>query len=201
MRNSHKRIQQLRKKALGTYAISKICQVAPITVGRWIAEGKLPYFTTGGGHRRVWEEDLVKFLKAHNYPVPKNLKSSLHPTILIVDDLAVTRRFIRRALEKTLPLAQIDEAADGYEAGEKISTGIPSVVILDITLPGLNGIKVCERIRLNKALKSVKILAITVNTSEEMKEKVLKAGADAFICKPFQAEALIKTVGKLLGHS
>ena len=190
----------MRRKALGTYNISKICQVAPITVGRWIEEGKLPYFTTGGGHRRVWEEDLVKFLKEHNYPLPKNLKSSLQHTILIIDDESATRRLIRRALEKNFPSVQIDEAADGYEAGEKISTWIPSLVILDLILPGINGIKVCERIRNNKALKSVKILALTADPSDDAKKKILKAGANAFMSKPFETATIVKTVEKLIGR-
>src|SRR5258708_29309955 len=86
---------ELKKKARGTYQIATICHVAPITVGRWIAEGKLPHFTTGGGHRRVWQGDLLKFLQAHNYPLPKNLRDG-GPAILIVEDDATTRRLIRR---------------------------------------------------------------------------------------------------------
>src|SRR5882672_8022730 len=115
------RIRKFGRKALGTYNIAKICNVAPITVGRWIDEGKLPYFTTGGGHRRVWEKHLVKFLEDHNYPIPKNLSASLRPAILIVEDSAPERRLIRRVLEKSIPDAEIREAVNGYEAGEQIS--------------------------------------------------------------------------------
>jgi len=172
-----------------------------MTVGRWIEEGKLPYFTTGGGHRRVWEEDLVKFLKAHNYPIPKNLKSSLRPLLLIVDDEASVRRMIRRALEKEIPEIEIDEAIDGYEAGEKISSLAPSVVILDINLPGVDGFKICERIRLNKALKNVKVLSVTGDPAAGIKERILKSGADDFLAKPFEVVDLVKIVRKLIGAS
>ncbi len=170
-----------------------------MTVGRWVEEGKLPYFTTGGGNRRVWEEDLVKFLKAHNYPIPRNLKSSLRPVVLIVEDEASVRRFIRRTLEKELPDIEIEEAIDGYEAGEKISSLVPSVVILDVNLPGVDGFKICEHIRLNKSLKNVKVLSMTGDSDVGIREKILKAGADDFLAKPFDGQALVKAVKKLVG--
>ena len=187
----------LKRRAFGTYAIAKICHVAPITVGRWIEEGKLPFFTTGGGHRRVWDTDLAAFLKAHNYPAPPNLLSNLNPTVLIVEDNTVTRRLIRRTLEQFVPKFTIREAADGFEAGEMISKTLPNLIVLDIWLPGINGIEICKKIRQDKARKNLKILAINGDASNDTKKKVMKAGADAFLAKPFKAEALLKMVEKL----
>jgi len=51
------------KKAFGTYDIAKICNVTPSTVGNWIDKGLLPTFTTGGGHRRVWDKEPGRFFK------------------------------------------------------------------------------------------------------------------------------------------
>ena len=92
---------------------------------------------------------------------------------------------------------QIEEAIDGYEAGEKISSLIPTLVILDINLSGVGGFKICERIRRDKSLKKVMILAITGDPTEETKRKIIKAGANAFLPKPFGPNTLIKTVKKL----
>lgn len=188
----------MKKKVLGTYSIAKICHVAPITVGRWIDEGKLPFFTTGGGHRRVWQEDVLKFLKAHNYPIPAYLKVTQGPSVLIVEDDASMRRILRRALERNVTSVRIDEATDGFEAGVKVSSTTPSLVILNIKLPGLDVIKVCERIRANKAFKKVRILAITGEHSDEKKQKVLKAGADGFLMKPFEMDVFLKIAKSLL---
>jgi CheY-like chemotaxis protein len=190
----------MKRKAYGTYAISKICQVAPITVGRWIEEKKLPCFTTGGGHRRVWENDLITFLTAHNYPIPKDMKTSRQTVILVVDDEAAIRRLIRRVAEKEIPGVQIEEAEDGFEAAEKIFSLTPAVVVLDIYLPGIDGIKVCERIRVNKALKNVKIIAMTGDPSNGMKEKIMKAGANAFMEKPIDIDALLKTIQRFVAR-
>jgi len=198
MPSFNKGVTVLKKKAFGTYNISKICHVAPITVGRWIEEGKLPYFTTGGGHRRVWEADLLKFLKAHNYPIPSDMKTG-RPSILVIEDEASVRRSLRRALEKELPFMQVEEAMDGYEAGEKILSITPIVVVLDINMPGLNGLKVCERIRRNKSHKNVKIVAMSSEPTPAVKEKILKAGADAFLSKPLDLDSFLKIVRSLAG--
>ncbi len=191
-------IGNMTKKALGTYHIAKICQVAPITVGRWIEEGKLPFFTTGGGHRRVWSQDLIKFLKAHNYPIPKDVMISAKQTVVIVDDESATRKLIRKVVEKNFPHINVHEAANGFEAGEIVSTVTPDLVVLDIYLPGSNGFEVCRHIRSKKNLKKTKILAISGHPSKEIKEKILKAGANTFIDKPFKVETLSETLTDLL---
>src|SRR5688572_15987181 len=134
------------KETYGTYDIARICQVSPPTIGRWIDEGKLPAFTTAGGHRRVWAKDLVVFLGAHNLPVPPDLCPS-RLRILIADDEPSIRRIIVRIIQARFPQCETHEAEDGFEAGHKVGTLAPSLVILDIGLPGLDGFKVCRLIR------------------------------------------------------
>ncbi len=187
----------MRKKALGTYEIAKICQVAPITVGRWIDEGKLPCLTTGGGHRRVWEEDLVKFLNSHGYPVPSHLGSSHHLTVLVVEDDPGARRLLRRLIEKSHSQLKVEDAVDGFEAGEKVAALVPSIVILDMNLPGVSGFKVCERIRSNKAWKKMKILAISSTADQGWKKQVLKLGADAALSRPCTNEEFVAMFTRL----
>lgn len=187
----------MRKKALGTYEIAKICQVAPITVGRWIDDGKLPCFTTGGGHRRVWEEDLVKFLTGHGYPIPSHLGSSHNPTVLVVEDDTAARRLIRRLIEKKYENLKVEEAMDGYEAGEKVAALVPAIVVLDMLLPGVSGFKVCERIRANNALKKVKIMAVSSSAEEGWKKQVIKLGADVALSRPCGNEEFLEMFSRL----
>src|SRR5687768_1202329 len=117
------------KKAFGTYDIARICQVSPPTVGRWIEEGKLPSFTTGGGHRRVWQADLISFLNSHNIPVPAEVTAAPLDRILIADDEEVLRRVVRKAIMSAFPSAEILEATDGFDAGHKVGIFLPSLVI------------------------------------------------------------------------
>jgi excisionase family DNA binding protein len=188
----------MSKKAFGTHEIARICQVTPPTIGRWIEEGKLPSFKTGGGHRRVWDVDLVAFLRAHNIPIPSMLAGVSVRRILIVDDEVDMRRFIQGIVSKRFPGAEIHEAGDGFDAGRKIATLFPALVILDLRLPGMDGFKVCRTVRADPALKGVKILAITGVGVEDSRQQILDAGADAFLPKPFLAEDLAAKLEELL---
>ncbi len=189
----------MKKRTFGTTRIAKICQVTPATVGRWIEGGKLPFFTTGGGHRRVWDADLRSFLGSHNVPIPSHLQAS-GVRVLIVDDEGLTRRMISRILGPAYPDIELYEAEDGFEAGHKIEELMPSLILLDIRLPGINGLKVCQWIRRNKKLRGTKVLVMTAFSKNRAKTKVLKAGANDFLSKPFDAETLLAKVSKLLNR-
>lgn len=189
------------QKAFGTYEIAQICHVTPSTVGNWIDKGLLPTFTTGGGHRRVWQEDLMVFLKKHNIPATPELSENGRKTILIVDDEAGIRRVVRRTLQKMYPRAQIHEAEDGFDAGKKVARLKPALVILDLKLPGVDGFKVCRDIRADEQLKGTKVLAISGHNAEEWRNQSLSAGADDFLGKPFLTEDLEQKVLALFGEN
>ena len=186
------------RKAYGTYEIAEICQVTPATIGNWIERGFLPTFTTGGGHRRVWNEDLIRFLKEHNIPIPAELSAASVQTILIVDDEPDVRKVIRRSLRKIYPAAVIFDAEDGYEAGSRVAQLLPSLIILDLKLPGVDGFKVCKAIRADERTKHAKILAISGHNIEEYRKNIIAAGADDFLGKPFEIESLKEKVAHLL---
>jgi CheY-like chemotaxis protein len=188
----------MRKRTYGTHEIARICHVTPPTIGRWIEEGKLPSFTTGGGHRRVWDLDLVLFLKNHNIPLPPDLIGVELERFLIVDDEPEMRRFVSRALQKHFPQAEIHEAGDGFEAGHKIASLRPALVILDLRLPGMDGFKVCRTVRGDPTLKGVKILAITGFGVDESRRQILEAGADGFLPKPFGPDELVAKLREFL---
>lgn len=180
----------MKKKAFGTYEIAKICHVTPSTVSNWIEKGLLPTFTTGGGHRRVWDTDLVAFLKKHNIPIPENMDLATPFRILIVDDEAPICSMIKRIMQKLYPDAEIYEASDGFEAGQKVTQLTPSLVILDLKLPGIDGLKVCKSIRADDHLKNTKILAISGYEPEDSRTQSLAAGANDFLGKPFNTDDL-----------
>lgn len=186
------------RKAFGTYDIARICLVTPATVGRWIEEGKMPAFTTGGGHRRVWAEDLAAFLKAHNFPLPAGLADAAPLRVLIVDDEDNVRRMLVRTLRRLYPEADVQEAADGFEAGQKITAASPRLVLLDLNMPGMDGYKVCRLIRADPATRHIKILVISGQEVEESRAKSLGAGADDFLAKPFDSQALSLRLKALL---
>ncbi len=189
----------MKRKTFTTFDIAKLCDVYPTTVANWIDEGKLNAFSTPGGHRRVNGKDLLKFLKKYKMPVPEELlaqKSGFKKKILIVDDDPKVLRSITEVLKKKRGKDKIYTAVDGFEAGQAVIEFGPDLVILDIMLPGINGFKVCENIR--EKNKKVKIIAVTGYDTEENKNKILAAGADAYFPKPLKINELLMCMHDLL---
>ncbi|MDD5687868.1 MAG: response regulator [Elusimicrobia bacterium] len=185
-------------KIFTTYQISKMLNVDITTVIDWVNKGMLKAYKTPGGHRRVQIDDLVDFLKKYKMPVPDVITrvkpEAILKKVLIVDDEKGILDFISRAIKKFFKNVEIETAADGFAAGRKISEFKPDLLILDIRLPGIDGFKVLEQLKKEK----MKIVVITAYHSEETKEKVFKAGADAYLIKPFDIEELIRKIGEIL---
>ena len=89
------------------------------------------------------------------------------------------------------------QAFDGFEAGKLITEARPGVILLDISLPGIDGHKLCRRIKEDQALGSPIIIAITGLAEEELEATVLGEGADAFFRKPLDFEKLREKIVEL----
>ena len=191
------------EKFFSSFEIAKICQVAPSSVTRWIHEGKLPASMTAGGHHRVLADDLLKFLKALNMPIPPELAQGEKKTpsrkVLIIDDEYGVREMLRWMFQRYFPGFEIEEADEGFAAGWKANGLKPELVIVDIMLPGLDGYRVCQFIRSFEDLKDTKILAISGLRDPDVRSKILQFGANDFIAKPFDVEEIRQKIIALLG--
>jgi two-component system, OmpR family, response regulator MprA len=116
--------------------------------------------------------------------------------ILVVDDERAVRESLRRALE--LEGYEIELAADGGEALQalKDEEAQPDAVILDVLMPGVDGLEVCRRLR--AAGNSVPVLMLTARDEVENRVAGLDAGADDYVTKPFALEELLARVRALL---
>jgi DNA-binding response OmpR family regulator len=117
--------------------------------------------------------------------------------ILIVDDepyIVIPVEFLMRREGYEVTVAR-----DGEAGLEAIRSDPPDLVILDVMMPKLNGFEVCEAVRADPALASVRILMLTAKGREAEKKKGLELGADAYIPKPFSTHELVETVRSLLG--
>ncbi|MFH1957377.1 MAG: PAS domain S-box protein [bacterium] len=123
-------------------------------------------------------------------------KATGRPKILAVDDDKAIVSFIEESL-KIQDRYEIFTALDGFQAGQEVAKRNLDLVILDIFLPGINGFDVCRNIRGRK--NGIKIIAITGRATEENRRKILEAGADAYLIKPFSKAKLLKNVKELIG--
>src|SRR5690606_8171824 len=113
--------------------------------------------------------------------------------ILVVDDEERIRQFLQRGL--AFEGYRVETAADAQEALDKARDDPPDLVLLDIMLPGMDGIEVCRRLR---SVSEVPILMLTAKETIEDRVVGLDAGADDYLVKPFAFDELMARVRALL---
>jgi len=176
-----------------THEVSRLLHVNPRSVINWIEQSLLPSYRTPGGHRRIRHDDLLAFLRKHQIPTPSSLIAGKF-NILIVDDeqeiIDLVKAFLMRHGNY-----EIFAASDGITALIEVGRGKPDLLILDIMIPGVDGIEVCRRIKADSANKTA-IIAISGTAQNE--KKVLQAGADAFMLKPLDLDKLHAEAKRLL---
>jgi len=115
------------------------------------------------------------------------------PTILVCDDDPPLRELVRAVLG---PEYRFVEAADGTEALAAARELTPDVIVLDVMLPGLNGIEVLKELRADERIGNIPVVVITAWTHAEA--EAWAAGADRFVSKPFDPDDLNRAVEELL---
>jgi len=126
----------------------------------------------------------MRTLPEPTLPGPERCKRG---RLLVVDDETAIRWALRKTLERMD--FEISEAESGEEALARLRTSRFDVALLDIGMPGMNGIEACRRIR--KLMPLLGIVMLTVRNSEEDKIQALDAGADDYITKPFHVGELV----------
>ena len=117
-------------------------------------------------------------------------------TVLIADDESSIRLLVHATIESDDYLVM--EAADGAQAWALIQKVKPSVVLLDVQMPGLSGLEVLRSIKLDPRLKSTRVILLTSKAQEGDVEAGLMAGADFYLTKPFSPLDLLTRVDEAL---
>lgn len=170
------------------------CRVTIPTIRRWIQDGRLVAFKTLGRHCRIDLEDFRRFLRQHGlppYPV-----FSTETRILVVDDEALIVEGLVEFLSADPRRFKLETATDGYEALIKVGSFKPSILILDVLMPRLDGVELCQRLKADPETRAIKILGITAYLDKI--PELLKAGADACLSKPLNLGKLQQELDRLL---
>jgi CheY-like chemotaxis protein len=117
-------------------------------------------------------------------------------TILVVDDFDDTRLMMRLWLERRG--YRVVEASDGFEALEAARHELPDLVIMDIEMPALDGLAATRRIRDEKGLNDVPIVAVSAYGAEHWRERALEAGCNEYVSTPFDPRELEELIKSLL---
>jgi len=118
---------------------------------------------------------------------------------LVVEDSPMMRQLLVFALARIKQLT-VTEAEDGVDGLRKLAQGKFDLIITDINMPIMDGLKLVQRIRSDETHKDVPIIIITTEGSQEDRQRAMALGATAYITKPIQAPQVIAKVKELLGN-
>ncbi|MGB1244124.1 MAG: response regulator, partial [Porticoccaceae bacterium] len=118
------------------------------------------------------------------------------PHILVVDDSVTVRKVTSRILNRQG--YRVSTAKDGVEAMKMLQEEKPSVMLLDIEMPRMDGFEVATRVRASNLLENIPIIMITSRTGDKHRQRAMELGVNLYMGKPYQEEQLLDAIDALL---
>ncbi len=122
------------------------------------------------------------------------------PNILVVEDSPTMRQLISFAM-KRIANSRVIEATDGVDALKKLSSEKIDLILCDINMPVMDGLKLVSLVRGNQTFKDIPIIMVTTEGAEEDRKRALAIGANAYLSKPIHTQELIRLVSAYLADS
>jgi two-component system cell cycle response regulator DivK len=119
-------------------------------------------------------------------------------TILLVEDNEVNREMMRRRLQRRG--YEVTDAVDGQEAITKAHTEHPSIILMDMSLPIIDGWDATARLKADAATSAIPIIGLTAHAMVEDKQKALEAGCDDYATKPVEFEKLLALIERFVAE-
>jgi excisionase family DNA binding protein len=178
------------KTVFTTGEAAKVCKVSQQTIIRCFDNGSLKGFRVPGSRfRRIPRDQLYSFMKENG--IPTEALESGKRKLLIVDDDEELVELMTDVFARDGRF-EIKTANNGFGAGMLVKEFRPDLVILDVMLPDINGKEVCQRVRSDSSMKTVKIICISGMVEQDKIADLRAAGADDFMNKPFSVDKLLQ---------
>jgi two-component system, OmpR family, response regulator len=184
------------KTVFTTGEAAKICKVSQQTIIRCFDNGTLKGFRVPGSRfRRIPRDQLFAFMRDNG--IPTDALESGKRKLLIVDDDESLVELMSEVFQSDGRF-DIRTANNGFDAGMLVKEFRPDLVILDVMLPDINGKEVCQRVRMDPTMESVKIICISGMVEQEKIQELRNAGANDFMNKPFGVDKLLERACQML---
>jgi excisionase family DNA binding protein len=155
------------KKYVTSLEAAGLLMVSPVTIREWARKGLLQSVSTAGGHRRFMLDQLQQFAQAHGIQLesPDSAPGPAPLRVLFVDDDSVFIEYLREIVLAADSRIDVKTAMDGFRAGQLTEGFRPHVVVLDINMPGINGIEVCRRLRASPVTANCRLVILSSSGS------------------------------------
>ena len=181
------------KALLTPKEVAEMFLVSPITIRKWARDEWLHAEITAGGHRRFSLAEVERFAKERGMKVHQIDEAVTR--ILIVDDDEQFSGFLLDLLESTAEKLDVKVVNNGFDAGGLVHEFKPHIMLLDLRLPGVDGFKVCKRLKEERSTKNIRVIAMTGYFTEERHQQIIQAGAEVCLSKPIEVEIMLDAIG------
>lgn len=173
---------------IGTQEAAKRLGVSVRTVQLWVENGTLEAWKTPGGHRRIFRSSVEAALRARSRP--DSVEPSERLQVLIVEDDASMQAYYRALFEILRPDAEITLASDGFEGLVALGKVSPRIMLVDVDMPGMDGITMLRRINAREIGGGIRIAVVTgLNETQLAERGSVPAGIPVY-SKPLSVESL-----------
>ncbi|MCP4643535.1 MAG: response regulator [bacterium] len=184
------------KQSFSTSEVAQYCHVTADTIRKWAEAGRIRVFKTPGGHRRIRREDLIQFLRENEIPIHHDLSGS-GVRMLVVEHEQSAVTAVRRFLDTTQASFQVELAQDPFEAGRQVAAFQPDIILVDLRLPGMDGIDLCRRIKSVPELAGTHVIVMAASGEDEALALAMQNGASAHFTKPFTPDEIRRALAKV----
>jgi excisionase family DNA binding protein len=199
-----------KRKLLTLREVADYLRLNPQTVYRLAQQGKLPASKVGGTWRfdrdrvdewiaRREERSTGAPERAAQAPVPSPEGREVRPVVMVVDDDDLVREMLVTALEESG--YRVVGVRDGPSALDVMTRTVPSLILLDVVMPGMDGLEVLQRVRDNPRTAHVPVAFLTGRAESEDRLRAIRQGGDDYIVKPVRLDELCARVEMHLRRS
>lgn len=183
------------KNVLTTGEVAKICNVAPRTVSKWFDSGQLKgYRIPGSKDRRIPVNELTRFMKIHNMPTTFLPTGNLR--VVIVDSDIEAAKNLAEKLTNQADY-EIRTADSNFETGTLVQKFTPHVLLINLLSNDIDVSEICESIRGNEDLQTIKIIAVANRLAPAESTALLQKGFDGYLPDTADVTVVVQEIEKL----
>jgi excisionase family DNA binding protein len=188
-----------KSKYISVKQVADYLEISRQVVNKWINEDILKVDRLPSGRVKILRADFLKYLKSHDLHIENKYFGIESPKIVVIDDDEKIRNYIKRFFQRINFNGDVEYAIDGISGLIQIGSVKPNLVLLDIDMPGMNGIEVCKKVLTNNTLPGIKVVIISGYISK-YEEELDELNIDERIEKPFKFSDLEKKLLPILNE-
>lgn len=185
------------KDILTPTQVAALLSVSPVTVRQWAQRGLIEARLTAGGHRRYTRAAVIDFARRMAMVLPDGFVQTGTTRVLVVDDDRELNDGIAAFVRTQFPGIEVAQAYDAFEAGRQVARFKPTLLLLDISMTGIDGSEVCRRVKGDAETGGARVIAMSTHVDATLEQTIVAAGAERLLKKPFTPEVLLDACGAI----